>query len=370
VPLYAGGLFAWCIFCHGELARRRPDARHLTTYYLVIAAGGALGGIFVGLIAPRVFASSYELGLGLVATALLAAVLLRRFLFFSASIVALTAAMVCGHYFYRQVAKLHERSRVMERSFYGTLRTEDWGTSEDIWGKRQLVNGTILHGEQYLAPDRRLDPTSYYGPTSGIAMTLAAVNRPRRHVGVIGLGTGSLAVYGRPGDWFHFYDINPQVVEVARREFTYLRDTKADVEITIGDARLSLERQPAQDFDVLVVDAFSSDAIPIHLLTTEALGVYLRHMRPDGVIAFHVSNRFFNLAPVIALVAKARGLPAALLVDEPADAEFAKTDWVVVTANRELLAQPSIEGMTQSPDVIPGLRPWTDDDHDLFRIFR
>jgi hypothetical protein len=370
VPLYAGGLFVWCVFCHGELARRKPHARFLTTYYLVIAAGGALGGIFVGLVAPRVFASSYELGIGLVVMALLAAGLLRRFYFFAVSIVALTAAVICGHYSYRQVSKLHERARVLTRNFYGTLRTEDWGTAQDIFGKRQLVNGVILHGEQYLSPERKLEPTSYYGPTSGIAMTLAVKSRPGRHVGVIGLGTGSLAAYGRAGDRFDFYDINPQVEDIARSEFTYLRDSPAATHVTIGDARLSLERQPPQEFDVLVVDAFSSDAIPIHLMTTEAVAVYLRHMRPDGVIAFHVSNRFFDLPPVIALIGRANGLGSALLVDEPSDPEFARTDWVILTRDRRVLEDPEITLMTREPDVIPGLRPWTDEEHDLFRIFR
>ncbi len=370
VPLYSGGLFAWCVFCHGELARRKPASRDLTTFYLMIAAGGALGGLFVALVAPRVFASSYELGIGLAVTALLAVVLLRRLFFFSVSIVALTAAVICGHYFYRQVHKLHDGARVLERNFYGTLRTEDWGSADDADGKRQLVNGVILHGEQFLAPARRRDPTSYYGPTSGIGVLLKLKDRPGRQVGVIGLGTGSLAAYGRPGDRFHFYEINPQVVELAHTEFTFLSDTPAAIEVTLGDARLSLEREPPQGFDVLVVDAFSSDAIPIHLLTTEALGVYLRHMRPDGVIAVHVSNRFFDLPPVVKLVAAAYGLDSSLLVDNPYDPEYSKTDWVLVTRDRGLLAEEPVTAMTEKPDDIPGLRAWTDDDHDLFRILR
>jgi hypothetical protein len=317
-----------------------------------------------------VFASSYELGIGLAVTAVAAAVLLRPFFFYAVSILSLTTAVVCGHYAYRQVGKLHERARVMERNFYGTLRTEDWGTAEDFGAKRQLINGVILHGEQYLAPERRDEPTSYYGPTSGIGVALKLKNRPGRHIGVIGLGTGSLAAYGREGDRLHFYDINPQVVQIARTEFTFLRDTPAAVEVTIGDARLSLEREASQGFDVLVVDAFSSDAIPIHLLTTEAMGVYLKHMRPDGVIAFHVSNRFFDLPPVLKLGAKSHGLPAVLLVDEPSNLEYAKTDWVLVTSDESVLNDPEVVGITQEPDTIPGLRPWTDDDHDLFRIFR
>ena len=370
VPLYTGGLFAWCVFCHGELARRKPASRHLTTFYLMIAAGGALGGLFVALVAPRIFASSYELGVGIAVTGFLAVLLLQRFFFFSVSLVALTATIVCGHYLYRQVVKLHSGARVLERSFYGTLRTEDWGTAEDTDGKRQLVNGVILHGEQYLAPARRREPTSYYGPTSGIGVALKLKNRPGRRIGVIGLGTGSLAAYGREGDRFHFYDINPQVVELAQTEFSFLRDTAAAVEITLGDARLSLEREPSQGFDVLVVDAFSSDAIPIHLLTTEAMGIYRRHLRPDGVIAVHVSNRFFDLPPVVTAVAKACGLDSALLVDNPEDPEYAKTDWVLVTADGKLLEDDAVTAITASPDELRGLRAWTDEDHDLFRILR
>ena len=369
VPLYSGGLFAWCVFCHGELARRKPASRDLTTFYLMVAAGGALGGLFVALVAPRVFASSYELGLGLVVTGLLATVLLRRLFFFAVSLVALTATIVAGHYLYRQVVKLHTGARVLERNFYGTLRTEDWGTG-DFNGKRQLVNGVILHGEQYLSPSRRREPTSYYGPTSGIGVLLKLKDRPGRRLGVIGLGTGSLAAYGRAGDWIHFYEINPQVVELAQTEFSFLRDTPATVEVSLGDARLSLEREPPQGFDVLVVDAFSSDAIPIHLLTTEAMGIYLRHMRPDGVIAVHVSNRFFDLPPVVVRVAEACGLSAALLTDNPEDPEYSKTDWVLVTADRRLLEEPTVTAITEEPDDIAGLRPWTDDDHDLFRILR
>jgi SAM-dependent methyltransferase len=370
VPLYAGGLFAWCVFCHGELARLKPVARDLTSYYLVIAVGGALGGVFVALVAPRVFASSYELGVGLVVTALLAVILLRRFFFFSVSLAALTVAIVCGHFAYRQIEKLNGRARVLERNFYGTLRTEDWGSPEDWGGKRQLVNGVILHGEQFLSPGRRLEPTSYYGPTSGIAIALNLKDRPGRRVGVIGLGAGALAVYGRRGDRFDFYDINPQVLEVARTEFTFLRDSLAFTDVTLGDARLSLEREPSRQFDVLVVDAFTSDAIPIHLLTTEAMAVYVKHMRPDGVIAFHVSNRFFDLPPVLELVAAEYGLGAALLVDNPEDEQYAKTDWVLVTADSDLLANEAIAAAAEAPTAIPGLRAWTDDDHNLFQILQ
>jgi hypothetical protein len=262
-----------------------------------------------------------------------------------------------------------ENARVLERNFYGTLRTADVGSPDEPGSKRQLINGVILHGEQYLSPLRRREPTSYYGLSSGIGVVLRLVDHPKR-VGVIGLGTGSLAAYGRPGDVFHFYDINPQVADLARREFSFLQDSDAEIDITLGDARLTLEREPSQSFDVLAIDAFSSDSIPIHLLTIEAMDVYLKHMKRDGVIAFHVSNRFFDLAPVVKLNAERHGLKAALLVDNPEDADLSKSDWVLVTANDAVLEHDDVVAMTEDPSDLPGLRPWTDDDHNLFKIFK
>jgi SAM-dependent methyltransferase len=370
VPLYAGGLFAWCVFCHGELARLKPAARELTSYYLMIAAGGAIGGLLVGLAAPRLLESSYELGFGLVLTALVGVILLRKVFFWTASVAALAAMIACGYYSYQQIEHVRASARVLKRNFYGTLRTEDIGSAGDFNAKRQLVNGIILHGEQLLLPERRLEPTSYYGPTSGIAVALRLLSQPARRIGVIGLGTGSLAAYGRAGDQVHFFDINPQVEDIARTEFTYLSDSAAAIEVTLGDARLALERLAPQQFDVLVVDAFSSDSIPIHLLTTEAMDVYLRHMKPDGVVIFHVSNRFFDLAPVIKAIGDAKGQASALLVDNPEDPEFAKTDWVLVTNNQALLGHGDVAAITQAPTQIPGLRAWTDEAHNLFKIFR
>lgn len=373
VPLYSGGLFVWCLFCHGELAKLKPGPRDLTSYYLMIAAGGAIGGLLVGLVAPRVLPSYYELGIGLVVTSLLAAVVLRRQFYFAPSIAALAVAVACGYYSYQQIKEVHDGSRVLKRNFYGTLRTEDTGAVDEAGSKRQLINGVILHGEQFLAPDRRGEATSYYGPTAGISVALKLLDREGRHVGVIGLGAGSLAGYARTGDHISFYDINPQVVETANTEFTYLQDARAraaKVDINMGDARLSLEHQAPQGFDLLAVDAFSSDSIPIHLLTTEAVAVYERHMRPGGVIAFHVSNRFFDLAPVVTQLAQAHGLSSTLLIDNPDDPEFSKTDWVLVSSNSALLDDHAFDAIRADPSVIPKLRLWTDDDHNLFRIFK
>jgi len=192
-------------------------------------------------------------------------------------------------------------------------------------------------------------------------------------VGVIGLGVGTLAAYGRKGDHYRMYEINPQVIDIAKREFTYIQDSPADVSFALGDARLVLEREPANRFDVLVIDAFSSDSIPIHLMTREALGVYLRHLKAEGVIAFHVTNRYLNLAPVVRRIAEEAGYQAVLLEDEPADdarGVLALSDWVLVTKNQRLLASRAVRDKAVEIEPIVGLRSWTDDFNNLFQVLK
>jgi len=258
----------------------------------------------------------------------------------------------------------------MTRNFYGTLRTKDTGpeTSEDA--VRRLIHGVILHGEQYLKPERRTEPTTYYGPDSGVALAIRNSQPENQRVGVIGLGTGTLAVWGKPGDTYRFYDINPHVIEVAQSEFTYLKDSKAKIETSLGDARLNLEREAPQNFDVLVVDAFSSDSIPVHLITREAMAVYLKHVKPGGAVVFHVTNRFLKLAPVVKQIADNLGLQAALIVDDAEETSFSKTDWVIVTRDKALLENEAIAQKTSEFDEIPGLRLWTDDFNNLFQILK
>ena len=369
IPLYLAGLFVCCMFCHGELAKMRPAPRHLTLFYLMVSLGGALGGMFVGLVAPRIFTSYAELGLGFVLTAVLAAIALRK----APMLVWLSAigvAGLCGFYWNKQITQLHEDARVMLRDFYGTLRTKDTGpeTSEDAM--RRLIHGVILHGEQYLKPERRDELTTYYGPDSGVGILIKNNRNGEQRVGVIGLGTGTLAAWGRAGDTFRFYDINPQVIEVAKSEFTYLRDSKASIETALGDARLSLEREAPQNFDVLVVDAFSSDSIPVHLITREAVAGYLKHLKPTGALAFHVTNRFLRLAPVVKQIADSLGLHTALISDEADDTSFSKTDWVLVTRDKSLLEKQAIASKTSAIDEIPGLKLWTDDFSSLYQILK
>ncbi len=369
VPLYLAGLFMFCMFFHGELAKMRPAPRYLTQFYLMISLGGALGGMFVGLVAPRIFPTYFELGLGFVVASILATLTLRKLQFF-VWILPIGLAGVCGYFWNKQITQLKEDTRVMVRNFYGTLRVKDIGTAESEDGVRRLIHGVILHGEQYLKPERRDSATTYYGPDSGVTLAIKNTHQENQRVGVIGLGTGTLAVWGKPGDTYRFYDINPQVVDIARNQFTYLNDSKASVDISLGDARLSLERETPHEFDVLVVDAFSSDSIPVHLITREAMAVYLKHVKPDGAVVFHVTNRFLKLAPVVKQIADELKLHTALIVDEAEDSIYSKTDWVIVTRDKALLEKEAVAAKTSAIDPIPGLGTWTDDFNNLYQILK
>ena len=364
------GLFVACMFCHGELYRLRPSNRHLTAFYLWVSVGGALGGLFVAVIAPLAFKAYYELGIGLVGCSVLAAILYRDL-----NRVALVASLmvlmgVTGAVCYDGF-KFQDYVRLSVRNFYGVLRVKEYGTPGEADHLRRLLHGTIMHGEQYLTGPARRDLTSYYQTTSGIGKAIAAKQAgggPVR-VGVIGLGTGTLAGYGRKGDVFRFYDINPAVVAIARNEFAYLGDSPATIEIALGDARLTLEREAAENFDVLAVDAFSSDAIPVHLITKEALEVYLRHMKPEGIVAFHVSNRFLNLGPVVGQIAKAAGA-FAVNVYEKGEEDKTQSDWVLVSRDPKALEARLIKDVSDPVEVRPAWRLWTDDYNNLVQVLK
>jgi hypothetical protein len=368
LPIYIGGLFVFCMFLHGELARRRPDGRYITRFYLMLSLGGAMGGVTVGLIAPRVLPAYYELGIGLVLTALAGTAVLRspRILVLS----TLSLAIFCAWFLALQVRGDLTDARRMTRNFYGTLLTVDTHDDNPANDVRKLLHGSIKHGQQYLAPARRGEPTAYYGPTSGVGRAIdAAPQRPRR-VGVIGLGAGTLAVYGRSGDVYRMYEINPQVIELADSEFSFLADSAARIERVLGDARLALERETPQDFDVLAVDAFSGETVPIHLITAEAMDVYWRHMAPDGVVAFHVTSSFLALAPMVEKIALARGLQAVLVHDEATGTDLRRTDWMLVARDPAALLREPIQGATSIPKPIPGLQAWTDDFNNLFGVLK
>jgi SAM-dependent methyltransferase len=369
--IFLPGLFIACVFCHGELYCLRPGSGRLTAFYLWISAGGALGGLFVAVLAPLAFNGYYELGISLVALAVLAALrssglgLLPRY---AALVVLLAVTAGAGFDAFRYQEDVLKSSR----SFYGLLRVKEYGTLGDPSHLRRLVHGTIMHGEQYMHADLRFRPTSYYEEPSGIGAAILSKRGHSERVGVIGLGTGTIAAYGRKGDMFRFYDIDPRVMQVAKSHFTFLADSAAEVQLVLGDARLSLEREPPEQFDILAVDAFSGDAIPVHLITREALAVYLKHTKPDGIVAFHVSNRFLNLVPVVKRIAMENDAQAVLIDDEPDETDQrSRSDWVLVSRSKVALSAPDIvDHHPQEIDDLPNWRTWTDDYSNLIQILK
>jgi MFS family permease len=371
VATYSGALFLICLFCHAELYARRPAPARLTTFYLCVAAGGALGAVLVGVVAPTVLTGMYELVAGLCLAAILAFVVTWQTGWLSrvawAAVAGLMVALLIRH-----VKARGDNNLVHVRNFYGTLRVSQ--DSDRVYHAyvRTLFNGIIEHGQQVFRVDLGAEPTTYYGRSSGVGLALAHCcgERPRR-VGVIGLGTGTVAAYGRPGDVFRFYDINPAVEPIARHYFTYLRNSPARIEIATGDARVSLAREAPQRFDVLVVDAFTGDAIPVHLLTTQALALYRRHLQPRGIVAFHVSNHFLDLAPVVQQLAEHDGLKTAFIESRGDRAyDLDASDWVLVTADADVLMQAPIASAQEAITIPRGLRRWTDDYNSLLPILR
>ncbi len=392
LPLYLTGLFLCCMVCHGELAQLKPPAAHLTRFYLYVSAGGALGGLYAGVLAPLTYAGYYEFHVALGSCAALVLFLLYRDPqsgFFRATwqagwlaMVALAGILIGSLYF--TVRDEVRGARLTTRNFYGSLRVLDKNNVQVVWFKegreqllpdprarRKLVHGTIDHGVQFLAPERRREPAGYYAEETGVAraLALATAQGPVR-VGVVGLGAGTLAAYGRAGDVYRFYEINPLVERIARSEFTYITDSPARVEIVIGDARLLLERELDQRYDVLAVDAFSSDAIPVHLLTLEAFRVYFRHIKPGGILVLHISNRYVELQPVVAAAAAALGKQA-LVYKTPSDetrGTFATT-WVVV-GDAETLSRPQLQSYGRPPVPLKDFSPWTDHFSNLLRLLK
>ena len=350
--LFSAALLVCCMFCHGELARMKPAPHQgLTFFYLMIAVGGALGAVLVGLVAPRAFNSYLELPVAIAACVILGLVLLYGYSspkhLIRLGLVAALAFAAATHF------RTSGGSLLKERNFYGTLQVIDSGSV------RALYNGTILHGLQFLPEERSRLGTAYYGPRSGVGLVLQSRQTPNQRVGVIGLGVGTVATYGRSGDYYRFYELNPDVIRVAYSHFRFLRESKAKTEVVAGDGRLALENEPAQNFDVLVVDAFSGDSVPVHLLTKQAFETYFRHLRPGGIVAVHVTNKYLDLASVVEAAAAALG-KRALFVHSPADGPSGvhEADWSLVSDGSPAARLPR------------KARLWTDDYSNLFQILK
>ena len=365
--IFGLGLFACCWFCHGELARSTPHRGNLTVFYLILACGGAAGGLFVSVIAPQIFTGYLELPLALAACGVL--MLMRLFQQFSYRIVLKYAALVTVAFLLASGIQAYtSNTKLQMRNFYGSLSISEMGAPRQGDAARLLRHGTIYHGIQFLDSARSREPTAYYGRESAIGRWLL---RPalNRRVGVIGLGVGTMATYGRPGDWFTFYEINPLVDRLARQAFTFLRDTPARVDVVVEDGRTALENSPPQGFDLLVVDAFSGDAIPVHLITKEAFEIYYRHLKPAGVLAFHVTNQFVDVSGVLEELAHNFGKEA-ILIESPPDRKryVFGAAWAFI-GGQERLAAAFPESAAHRRAAIRR-RLWTDDYSNLLEVLR
>jgi hypothetical protein len=368
IPVFCAGLFIACMFCHGELVKRKPAPQYLTTFYLMLSLGGALGGLLVGLAAPRLLSGYFELPLALIACAVLMLAVIEYRKWRITTIMGWAVAVMVLYAAVTFISSYAESTRAMVRNFYGGLRVTEYNTGTEDEA-RTMVHGTVIHGKQFTLPQRSNERITYYSPGSGIGLALKALRSSPLKVGVICLGAGSLAAYAERGDVFRFYEINPLVEMLARTEFTYLSGSRGRTEVVLGDGRLSLEREPDQRYDLLAVDAFSGDSIPVHLLTTQALELYFRHLKPGGILALHVTNTHLDLPPVVETLRRALGKHAVMITNErDEDREIYSATWALVSSRP--LTSPMIKEAAENLPYRPELRAWTDDYNNLFQILK
>ena len=379
--VYLGALFAACMLCHGELAKARPSARHLTAFYLIVSAGGVIGGVFVALIAPGLFRHFTEYPLALTGTCVLGLigwirsgayaewtrqnfkvrVPMMALLFGALGSVALAVLPTIG-----------KPTLATDRNFFGILTVAERTDSAGEY--RQLTHGRIKHGSQYLSEPLRSQPTSYFGPRSGVGVVMQAMQQEgdARNIAIVGLGAGTMAAWGRAGDTLRFYEINPDDERIARQWFSYLNDSKAKVDVALGDARVVLERELAagqrNDYDMIVVDAFSSDAIPMHLLTAQCADIYRQRLKPGGLLMMHISNRTLNLEPVVRGVAGHLGWTASQFLSNgysPAGEDGSR--WILISPDADFVKRTDLQRLVSGWSDAPPLL-WTDDFASLWHV--
>jgi hypothetical protein len=383
VAVYSAAVFVGCMICHGELYRLRPPPRRLTAFYLTVATGGAMGGVLTTVVAQSVFDGYHEFPLVLFATYVLFAIAAtastarpqrRR----TWAALALGGAYTFGATLAVPLLGSDGNTIASTRNFYGVLSVHEFD-ADTSFPYRELWHGRVLHGVQYLRGKPRKRALSYFGPNSGLAHALqhlrAGDEQRALDIGAVGLGVGSVAALAGLEDRLRFYEINPRVLDVARTYFHYLEDTEAATEIVLGDARISLERELAegwaQGFDLLVLDAFNSDTVPAHLLTREAMAVYRGHLRPQGILAFHVTTDHLDLAPLVLGLARDAGLDALLFVNQADPTwDIERSEWVLVAERQLLLDDRELQLLARHwPDES---RPivWTDDYGGLLQVVR
>ncbi len=368
-------LFAICLFCHGELYHRKPDPRHLTAFYLSISLGGVFGGVFVAIVAPLIFQSYWEFQLTLGLAAVLAIVSVyandKSMVYPVRHALWLPVAVMLFFVFSEGIEE-DKRSVYRSRNFFGKVYVTKTQFNESVLAY-ELKHGHITHGAQMDHPVYKNHATTYYTEWGGGGRAL--LNHPKRisnepmRVGLLGMGIGTMAVHGRPGDVYRCYEINPAVIDLATNKswFSYVRDSKAEIEIVSGDGRISLENElksGSHQFDILVIDVFSGDQVPIHVLTKEAFDIYLDHLAPNGIIAVHISSRYLNLVAPLKAVQEYAGLHGSL-IDTPKKGLAGASEWVLLSKNKRILARlggSSLEGRTA--------RLWTDDYSNLFSVLK
>lgn len=380
IGLYTFFVFTCCMVAHGELYRLRPDSSHLTRFYLMVSIGGALGGISVNLVAPNIFSGYWELYIGWAMLSVLLAALtfyrrtsLRprlRFLHDSwVGVVAVMVVIFTGYVLF----SLSQGDLYRQRNFYGVVRVKG---DEKAYA---MVHGVTNHGFQLRDPEKHLIPTSYFWRGGGVGLTIR--NHPNygkqpMKVGILGLGIGTIAGYAQPGDTYRFYEINPLVDELAQGQggyFSFLKDSPAKTEVVMGDARISLEHESPQNYDVLVLDTFSSDSIPVHLITRESFALYLQHLAPDGVIAAHISNRHLDLRPVVWQIGREFGLSVVTLYvpESPDYPESFPSLWMALARNPAYFDAPEIAAAADRMENFQtNIRLWTDDYSNLFQVLK
>jgi hypothetical protein len=424
IPGLCAALFVCCMVCHGELAKRKPHPRYLTQFYLMVSVGGALGGLFVALAAPHIFHNYTEMPIAVAACGLLAAIALwddesgvgiavcalapavalwnldmlwkfdistrtwvhvavcvaaalvlgylAREAMWRHALLLAAAAGLAGFLARTEINNAHYYSYAV-RNFYGLLRVRDDppDPTQNYPGERTLVYGTINHGTELDTPNAGRIPTSYFGLNSGINRAIRAKGEegPIR-IGVLGLGAGVTASLARAGDTLHYYEINPLIREIANHQFTFYPDCPADKDILMGDGRLLLEGRASENLDVFAVDAFSSDAIPMHLLTREAYQIYLRHLKPNAVLIFHISSRYLDLEPVVSTSAQEAGFSGITIADDgDTQSYYVGSTWMVLSRDPHFLSHPNFQDPSVRPMRIePGFRVWTDDYSNIVRI--
>ena len=370
ISIHCVGLFVLCMFCHGLLATKRPGLRDLTAFYLSVASGGMMGTFFVAVASPLLFNQLLEFKVAVAGC--LAIALHYLYGYSSRPFLVVCSMAVVGIPMGLDYAVSSGDTLVSARNFYGALSVREIHEQDRPGAAGRLFyHGRILHGAQYASGHEVSGPAAYYGQESGAGLSLQRKSTAQR-VGVVGLGAGTLAWYGRRGDYYRFYEINPLVEDIARKYFTYLKDSRAQVDVVIGDGRTALEREPDQQFDALVLDAFSGDSVPVHLLTVEAFATYIRHLKPDGVLAIHISNDYLDLAPVVQAAARAHGNQAWTIHSrENGTRHWSTTHWAIISSDNRFTSDLQNRWHANPiSDTIERHNTWTDKYSNLLAALR